>query len=241
MWIDFGLFPSPGPQGTPGTNGTNGTNGVDAGFGSITTTTTTTSPENPAAVSVETSGPDTAKNIQFNFTIPKGDTGDRGPRGYKGSVAGFGTPTASVDSGVGTPSVVVTASGPDTAKVFDFAFSNLKGEQGPAAKIYMHHILFGFDGTDDIQIDLMLSDDTEIESVELLTSLIWPKFKSQRMVCTYYNDSNNYTVPACFSLTGSANNISIELDFYTDSSVVLNYNVTNYSGELEISDTVEPL
>lgn len=84
VWIDFGLFPSPGPQGTPGTNGTNGTNGQDAGFGSITTTTNTTSPENPAAVSVETSGPDTAKNIKFNFTIPKGDKGERGERGYQG-------------------------------------------------------------------------------------------------------------------------------------------------------------
>lgn len=50
--------------------------------------------------------------------------------GLQGEAAGFGTPTASVDSGYGTPSVTVTASGPDTAKVFDFEFSNLKGDQG---------------------------------------------------------------------------------------------------------------
>ena len=49
-----------------------------------------------------------------------------------GDTAGFGTPSASVDSSTGTPSVTVSASGPDTAKVFNFEFHNLKGETGPA-------------------------------------------------------------------------------------------------------------
>lgn len=47
-----------------------------------------------------------------------------------GTAAGFGTPTATIDNNTGTPSVTVTASGPDTAKVFAFAFSNLKGATG---------------------------------------------------------------------------------------------------------------
>ena len=50
-----------------------------------------------------------------------------------GAAAGFGTPTASVDANIGTPSVAVTASGSNTSKVFDFAFHNLKGETGDAA------------------------------------------------------------------------------------------------------------
>ena len=44
-----------------------------------------------------------------------------------GTAAGFGNPVATVDGNTGTPSVEVTASGPDTAKVFTFTFKNLKG------------------------------------------------------------------------------------------------------------------
>lgn len=53
-----------------------------------------------------------------------------GSGGAPGAAAGFGTPTATVDNTTGTPSVQVTASGPDTAKIFTFAFSGLKGETG---------------------------------------------------------------------------------------------------------------
>lgn len=70
---------------------------------------------------------------------PKGDTGatgstgPQGPKGDTGSAAGFGTVTASVDSNVGTPSVDVTISGPDTAKNITFTFHNLKGDDGDTA------------------------------------------------------------------------------------------------------------
>ena len=47
-----------------------------------------------------------------------------------GTAAGFGNPVATVDGNTGTPSVKVTASGPDTAKVFTFTFKNLKGAKG---------------------------------------------------------------------------------------------------------------
>lgn len=64
----------------------------------------------------------------------KGDTGATGAQGPTGAAAGFGTPTASIDANVGTPSVTVTASGSNTAKVFNFAFKNLKGQPGTNGK-----------------------------------------------------------------------------------------------------------
>ena len=114
-----------GPQGNPG---------AAAGFGEATATVDETT--GTPSVEVETSGPDTAKVFSFAFsglkgeTGEKGDPGDQGIQGVPGVAAGFGTPTATVDDNVGTPGVTVQASGPDTAKVFSFAFVNLKGETG---------------------------------------------------------------------------------------------------------------
>lgn len=70
------------------------------------------------------------KGATSTFTVKNGSKGSQGPRGPGGAAAGFGTPTASVDANVGTPSVTITSSGPDTAKVFNFTFKNLKGATG---------------------------------------------------------------------------------------------------------------
>lgn len=89
-------------------------------------TITTGSAGTAASVSLTEDGIDTNGNPKYkiNFTIPRGDKGDTG------EAAGFGAPTATIDANVGTPSVTVTASGADTAKVFNFDFKNLKGEKG---------------------------------------------------------------------------------------------------------------
>lgn len=60
----------------------------------------------------------------------KGEQGDQGAAGPTGPAAGFGVPTVTVDNTVGTPSATVTAEGEDTAKVFNFAFTGIKGEKG---------------------------------------------------------------------------------------------------------------
>lgn len=69
----------------------------------------------------------TTHESTLTFNYLKGSKGDQG---NAGTAAGFGTPTATVDANVGTPSVSVSASGPNTAKVFSFEFSNLKGVKG---------------------------------------------------------------------------------------------------------------
>lgn len=72
------------------------------------------------------------------FKGEKGDPGTPGQDGAPGAAAGFGTPNATVDANTGTPSVEVSASGPNTAKIFTFSFKNLKGAKGetgePGAK-----------------------------------------------------------------------------------------------------------
>lgn len=135
-------------------SGTDGTDGRDGAAASVAVGTTTTGAAGTNA-SVTNSG--TSSAAVLNFTIPrgaKGDKGDKGdtgatgatgpqgpqgetgatgpqgPAGSAGTAAGFGTPSASVDANTGTPSVTVTASGPNTAKVFNFVFKNLKGATG---------------------------------------------------------------------------------------------------------------
>lgn len=108
-----------------GDKGDKGDTGAAAGFG--TPTATVDSNVGTPSVGISASGPDTAKVFNFAFHNLKGEKGNTG---NTGAAAGFGTPSASVDANVGTPSVDVSASGPDTAKVFNFAFHNLKGEKG---------------------------------------------------------------------------------------------------------------
>lgn len=117
--FNFAFHNLKGAQGNPGTPG------AAAGFG--TPTASVDANTGTPSVQVTSSGPDTAKVFNFAFHNLKGAQGNPGT---PGAAAGFGTPTASVDANVGTPSVTVTPSGPDTAKVFDFAFHNIKGAQG---------------------------------------------------------------------------------------------------------------
>ena len=105
--------------------GDKGDDGV--GVKSVTQTTTSTADGGENVATVELTNGTTS---QFKVR-----NGGKGSSGKDGAAAGFGEPTASavsVPSGT-APSVEVTASGPDTAKVFAFAFKIPKGKSGGGA------------------------------------------------------------------------------------------------------------
>lgn len=91
--------------------GNPGNDGDAAGFGTINAT--VDGNVGTPGVSVQSSGPDTAKNITFQFTNLKGETG-------------VTSVVATVDNTVGTPTCTVSLVG----QQLTLAFSGLKGAQG---------------------------------------------------------------------------------------------------------------
>ena len=82
-------------------------------------------PQGPRGLTGPT-GPQGPQGIQgeTGATGPQGPQGEQGIQGETGEAAGFGTPIATVTTlpAGSTPTVTVTATGPDTAKVFIFDF-----------------------------------------------------------------------------------------------------------------------
>lgn len=133
-----------GPAGQKGETGPAGADGAVGATPKITVAVDTLAAG--SAASVEQSG--TAEAPTITFHIPRGDKGETGEAGAPGAdgapgrdgaagapgkdgVAGKITNvTATVGNTVGTPAVKVTLGGTDTARTFDLAFTNLKGDKG---------------------------------------------------------------------------------------------------------------
>lgn len=92
------------------------------------------------------------ERVQLSFVTVTSELNTR--VGPKGDPAGFGEIQATVDALVGTPSVEVTTSGPDTAKNITFAFHNLKGEQGDIQNLTAEAIrnALGYTPADDSEV-----------------------------------------------------------------------------------------
>ena len=135
-----------GPQGERGLTGLKGDQGQKGDTGATGPAGNSVTNMSTASFTQDTTDPTIFHNAidvaysdgtSTTFTIDtkgikgdKGDTGAAGPTGETGVSAGFGQPTIIVDDTTGVPSAEITATGPNTAKIFNFAFSGLKGETG---------------------------------------------------------------------------------------------------------------
>lgn len=130
-----GLKGEQGSQGIPGQDGQNGSDGITPIISASASASNTTG---VPAVTVTKTGTDAAPNFDFYFENLKGERGIQGPQGETGSQGPSGndgvtpniTATGSVTNTTGVPSVTITKTGTDLAPTFDFAFTNIKGEQG---------------------------------------------------------------------------------------------------------------
>lgn len=97
-------------------------------------------PNSNAEATVRTYGEDNTTNLEFKFKIPKGATGQKGEKGdagQNGTSAGIAQPTVSVNTlpPEENAKVTVSASGPNTAKVFNFDFSIPRGQKGDRGEV----------------------------------------------------------------------------------------------------------
>ena len=124
-----------------------------------------------------TGGSPENERVQLSFvTITSNLTERIGP---KGDPAGFGEIQATVDALVGTPSVEVITSGPDTAKNITFAFHNLKGEPGDIESLTSAAIVnaLGYTPADDAEVikQLKTIGGQEIEGDgEIVKNIVFP-------------------------------------------------------------------
>lgn len=146
-----GLKGEQGSQGIPGQDGENGSDGITPNISATASASNTTG---VPAVTVTKTGTDASPNFDFYFENLKGERGVPGPTGESGPQGPSGndgvtpniTATGSVTNTTGVPSVTITKTGTDLAPTFDFAFENIKGEQGVQGEAGRN----GADGSDGV-------------------------------------------------------------------------------------------
>lgn len=170
-------------------DGLKGEPGQDGTTPIVSATATVDNTSGTPAVSVSKTGSDAAPSFNFAFTGLKGEIGAQGPAGPAGADGRDGsdgetpnvTATATVDNTSGTPSVTVTKTAPDQYSAnFNFAFTGLKGTQGPAGPAGLSAGYKELDNVSKAGLHDLLTGETKIEDVYIFLrgadSSIYNKF-----------------------------------------------------------------
>lgn len=102
---------------------------------------------------------------------PQGPQGETGNPGQNGASAGFGTPTATVTTlePEEDATVSISASGPDTEKVFSFTFGIPKGEAGETPTLEWGNISGDIDDQSDLVSALQSKQNTLVSGTSIKT------------------------------------------------------------------------
>ena len=149
-----GLRGPEGPQGEKGDPGPKGETGSQGPAGTVSIGTVTATAGETASAEVTNSGTDTGAELNFSFTLPRGEKGDPGPQGEPGAPGKQGDPGKSATITIGTvaatagetASAEVTNSGTDTDAELNFNFIIPKGGAGqvPAQTEYASDLIYAY-------------------------------------------------------------------------------------------------
>lgn len=110
---------------------------------------------------------ETPETIQLEVvTLESALNSNIGPKGDTGDPAGFGTVDAEADNSVGTPTVEVQTSGPDTAKNFHFVFRNIKGSDASVTRTNIEAALDSTEGKNLSTEDYTTAEKSKLAGVE---------------------------------------------------------------------------
>lgn len=152
-WHISGAQGPQGPQGVSGNSlkfedltpaqkteltGPQGVSGDSAGFGTLTASVTSIASDQLPSVTVEADGPNTAKNITFNFSIPSGVSGANGINGTSPNVTVETTATSTGKTGnkvtIKYGDDLLSTTSFDVWNGVDGAVGNISAENGLSAR-----------------------------------------------------------------------------------------------------------